>query len=297
MYSELGMCVFLILAWEISVHAERGMYNDVPWRKCSNPAARSTARTARSTTSGSFASEIERNPALKCAIEYARNNGGAKILTLLEEWKKYLDRDDVELIMAYTVNKCKDGTGAVYLFYMDLNKDSDQHGLDGGKYPVTKNKLQKALLSMGKAMTFPSELHRKENKQLLDKYKDALKDGTLQLKRFTSTSDVKCRFRSSNPFINIIYQNPSYGAKIAEFSFFEYEEEWLLPAFNFGLTVKSVNEDKDPAEVIVEGPKRELCNSAYMFSLGSKHYTLVCFFSSLVIALFTHPGIISIGCH
>ena len=283
MYSKLGISVFLILAWVVSVHAER-MGNDVPWRKCSNPA------TAGTTTSGDLTSEIEKNPALKCAIENARKHKyEPQILRLLEKWKKYLDRDAVELIMAYTDKEC--GTEK-YLFHSDLNEDTDQHGLDGGKYPVTKKKLRDALLSMGETMKIPSQLHRKEKISLLKKYKD--KKEHLQLDRFTSTSDEKCLFKSENEFFNIIYQNPSYGANIAEFSYF-HEREWLLPPFIGGLTVKSIDEGKDPAEVIMEGPQLGLCSSAYMFSLGSKDYMLVCFFSSLVMALFTHPGMISTG--
>ena len=285
MYSKLGVSVFLILAWVVSVHAER-IGNDVPWRKCSNPAARYTGTT----TSGAFTSEIERNPALKCAIENARKDE-SKILELLKKWKKYLDQDDVELIMAYTDDEC--GTEK-YLFYRDLNQDSDQHGLDGGKYPVTKNKLREALLSMGENMKIPSQLHRKEKISLLKKYKDLSQKESLELESFTSTSDEKCLFRSKNEFFNIIYQNPSYGANIAEFSHFD-EREWLLPPFIGGLTVKSIDEGKDPVEVIMEGPKLGLCSSAYMFSLGSKDYMLVCFFSSLVMALFTHPGMTSTG--
>lgn len=285
------MSVFLILAWAISVHAER-MCNDVPWRKCSDPAARFTG-TARSSASGDFTSEIEKNPALKCAIERARKyKDGQKILKLLKKWEKYgLDGDDVALIMAYTDDEC----GSKYLFYKELNDDSDKYGLNGGSYPVTKNKLRAALLSMEKAMTFPSQLHRKERITLLDKYKNAVKSSeTYELTTFTSTSDTKCLFRCSYKFFNVIYRNPSYGANIDEFSYYD-EREWLLPAYISGLTVKSINEDKDPAEVIVEGPKQKSCNSAYMFSLGSKDYMLVCFFSSLVMAVFTHPGIISIG--
>ena len=290
MYSKLGMSVFLLLAWAISVHAER-MCDDVPWRKCSDPAARFTG-TARSSTSGDFTSEIERNPALKCAIERAREEKEQKIRKLLKEWKNYgLNQDDVALIMAYTDRACKQ-----YLFYDELNKDSNQHGLNGGKYPVTKNKLRKALLSMEKAMTFPSQLHRKEDIQYLYKYKDVVKSGdTLELTTFTSTSDTQCLFQCKKTFFNVIYQNPSHGANISEFSYFDYEHEWLFPAYISGVIVKSINEDKDPAEVIVEGPKQKSCNSAYMFSLGSKDYMLVCFFSSLVMALFAHPGIISIG--
>lgn len=289
MYSKLGMSVFLILAWAISVHAER-MCNDVPWRKCSDPEARFTG-TARSSTSGDFTSEIESNPALKCAIEKARDKNGQKILELLKKWEEYgLDRDDVALIMAYTDGECESK-----YFYKELNEDSDKHGLNGGNYPVTKNRLRKALLSMEKAMKFPPQLHRKERIVNLYKYKDAVKSSeTLGLTKFTSTSDTRCRFRCDDRF-NIIYQNPSHGANITEFSYFDYEREWLLPAYIGVLTVKSINEDKDPAEVIVEGPKQKSCNSAYMFSLSSKDYMLVCFFSSLVMLLFTHPGIISIG--
>lgn len=289
MYSKLGMSVFLILAWAISVHAER-MCSDVPWRNCSDPAARFTG-TARSSASGDFTSEIERNPALKCAIERARKREDRQE-ELLKKWEKYgLDGDDVALIMAYTDGECR----SKYLFYKELNQDSNQHGLNGGNYPVTKNKLRAALLSMEKAMTFPSQLHRKEPIQFLDKYKTVLKSSeTYELTTFTSTSDTQCRFRCDYTFFNVIYQNPSHGANIAEFSYFD-EREWLLPAYISGLTVKSINEDKDPAEVIVEGPKQKSCNSAYMFSLGSKDYMLVCFFSSLVMAVFTHPGIISIG--
>lgn len=280
MYFKLGMSVFLILAWAISVHAER-MCHDVTWRKLSDPAALCTG-TARVTSSGNFKSEIERNSALKCAIEKAREYD-SRILRLLEQYK-YLDRDDVELIMAYTDEDCK--------FYDDLNKDTEQHGLNGGSYPVTKNKLQNALLSMGKKMTFPSQLYRKEDIQFLYKYEAALNSGTLELDRFTSTSDKQCLFKCQNGFVNIIYQNPSYGANIAEFSNYD-EREWLLPPFVGELTVKSINKGKDPPEVIVEGSKS--CNAASMFSLGSKDYMLVCFFSSLVMALFTHPGIINIG--
>ena len=294
MYSKLGMSVFLILAWAISVHAER-MCNDVPWRKCSDPAARFTG-TARSSTSGDFTSEIERNPALKCAIERARKyEDGQKILKLLKKWKKYgLDQDDVALIMAYTDREC----GSQYLFYKELNEDSNHYGLNGGNYPVTKNKLREALLSMEKAMTFPSQLHRKQriDDQFLDEYKDLVKSSeTFELKIFVSTSDTQCAFKCDYTFFNVIYQNPSHGVDISEFSYFDYEREWLLPAYISGLTIKSINEDKNPAEVIVEGPKQKSCNSAYMFSLGSKDYMLVCFFSSLVMPLFTHPGIISIG--
>ena len=268
------------------------MCNDVPWKKwltCFSPAAQLTGNT----TSGDFTSEIEKNPALKCAIEEARKLE-PRILKLLKKWKKYLDRDDVELIMAYTDDECNDGV-RVYKFYEDLNQDSDQYGLDGGKYPVTKNKLRDALLSMGKKTKIPSQLHRKENIKFLYKYKDVSKKEILRLEIFTSTSDEKCLYKCKN-FFNIIYQNPSYGANIAEFSRF-YEREWLLPPFIGGLTVKSIDEGKDPVEVTVEGPKldHELCSSAYMFSLGSTDYMLVCFFSSLVVALFTHPGIISIG--
>lgn len=290
MYSKLGMSVFLILAWAISVHAER-MCNDVAWRKCSDPAARSSTGTARSSTSGDFTSEIERNPTLKCAIKRAREYG-EKILKLLEKWENYgLDRDDVALIMAYTDRKCGSNT-----FYDELNQDSNDYGLNDGNYPVTKNKLRKALLSMEKAMTFPSQLHRKERIQFLDKYKDVVKSSdTLELTTFTSTSDTQCVFQCKDPFFNVIYQNPSHGVNISEFSYYAYEREWLLPAYIGVLTFKSINEDKDPVEVIVEGPKQKSCNSAYMFSLGSKDYMLVCFFSSLVMALFTHLGIISIG--
>ena len=205
-----------------------------------------------------------------------------RILGLVKQYN--LDRDAVELIMAYTDENCK--------FYVDLNKDTEQHGLSGGSYPVTKNKLQNALLSMGKKMTFPSQLHRKEDIRFLYKYEAALNSGTLELDRFTSTSDKKCLFNCQNKYVNIIYQNPSYGANIAEFSKY-YEREWLLPPFVGELTVKSINKGKDPPEVIVEGSKS--CNVASMFSLGSKDYMLVCFFSSLVIALFTLPGIINIG--